>query len=358
MVPGLAAFLAFGGAAAGTATQASAAVAPCSNLLVIGARGSGEPYTNVQHGLGLPNFVAFQQIQRLVPTATVYGLPYQAVALDSLENWTNGYWDSVSTGTAMLLGVIQEEISDCPNQRIALLGYSQGAQVVGDILPQLGVNANLRAHIATVTLFGDPRFNPTSPVDRGSYSTRLQGIEPAQAVDSARVVSSTWFPAMRSYCAVNDFICNWSISNVLKCPIGSTCGHFSYGHNGGYAPVGGVAAADYFLSLPPLSSSPPPVSPPTPPTTYQYHVYHTCANGHCGLNIRTGPGYTNYQVTRVLNDGDSVDIVCQTRGEAVSGADGSSSDIWDRLSQGDYAADFYIDTPGMTGSFSPPIPQC
>jgi len=57
-------------------------------------------------------------------------------------------------------------------------------------------------------------------------------------------------------------------------------------------------------------------------------------------------------------DGDAVDIVCQTTGQSVSGKDGSSSDVWDKTVQGDYAADFYINTPGTTGSFSPPIPRC
>jgi hypothetical protein len=107
---------------------------------------------------------------------------------------------------------------------------------------------------------------------------------------------------------------------------------------------------------PPVSSSPAPA--PPGPATYRYYVYHTCANGACGLNLRAGPGYSSYPITRVLVDGDPVDIVCQTRGEPVSGLDGSSSNVWDKLIQGDYAADFYIDTPGMTGSFSPPIPQC
>jgi len=94
------------------------------------------------------------------------------------------------------------------------------------------------------------------------------------------------------------------------------------------------------------------------PKTYPYAVYHTCANGACGLKLHSGPGYTSYSVTRTLVDGDAVNIVCQTRGESVSGTDGSSSDVWDKTAQGDYAADFYIDTPGTTGSFSPPIPQC
>ena len=91
---------------------------------------------------------------------------------------------------------------------------------------------------------------------------------------------------------------------------------------------------------------------------YWHHVYHTCANGKCGLRLHTGPGYSSYPVTRVLVDGDAVGIVCQARGEPVSGIDGSSSDIWDRLIDGDWAADFYVDTPGTTGSFSPPIPVC
>jgi len=91
---------------------------------------------------------------------------------------------------------------------------------------------------------------------------------------------------------------------------------------------------------------------------YWHHVYHTCANGKCGLRLHTGPGYSGYGVTRVLADGDAVGIVCQARGEPVSGIDGSSSDVWDRLIDGDWAADFYVDTPGTTGSFSPPIPVC
>lgn len=95
-----------------------------------------------------------------------------------------------------------------------------------------------------------------------------------------------------------------------------------------------------------------------PREAYRYSVYHTCANGHCGLNVRSGPGYSSYYVTRVLYDGNAVDVVCQTRGETVTGADGSSTNVWDKLIQGDYVTDFYINTPGMTGSFSPPIPQC
>ena len=106
----------------------------------------------------------------------------------------------------------------------------------------------------------------------------------------------------------------------------------------------------------PQGSTPAPTR-PAPPGTYPHHVYHTCANGACGLRVRTGPGLTA-AVTAVLQDGDQVNIACQTRGDAVSGRDGSSSNVWDRLDGGGFVSDYYVDTPGVHGGFSPPIPEC
>lgn len=94
------------------------------------------------------------------------------------------------------------------------------------------------------------------------------------------------------------------------------------------------------------------------PGLFVHHVYHTCANGACGLQKRTGPDYTHYHTLAVLLDGAEVGISCQTRGESVRGIDGSASDVWDQLSDGSYVADYYVDTPGTLGHFSPPIPTC
>jgi hypothetical protein len=44
--------------------------------------------------------------------------------------------------------------------------------------------------------------------------------------------------------------------------------------------------------------------------------------------------------------------------DRVYGSDGSSSEVWDKLSEGGFASDFYIDTLGTNGAFSPPIPRC
>lgn len=90
---------------------------------------------------------------------------------------------------------------------------------------------------------------------------------------------------------------------------------------------------------------------------YPYYVVSTCQEGHCGLNLRSGPGHTEYPITGTIFDGEEIDIVCQAHGENFTGATGISSDIWDKLLSGDWASDYYVDTPQI-GIFSPPIPRC
>ena len=131
---------------------------------------------------------------------------------------------------------------------------------------------------------------------------------------------------------------------VHKRTVSSSGLHFIYGGLAGHGPGAPVPA-------------PSPPSPTAPAGTYPHHVYHTCANGACGLKIHTEPSLSAPLVT-IKNDGDEVFIVCQTTGDTVYGIDGSSSSVWDKLSESNYASDFYIDTPGTNGAFSPPIPRC
>jgi hypothetical protein len=48
--------------------------------------------------------------------------------------------------------------------------------------------------------------------------------------------------------------------------------------------------------------------------------------------------------------------VCQTKGDEVSNGHASSR-IWNRLSDGTYVSDFYVNTERV-GEFSPGIPRC
>lgn len=191
-------------------------------------------------------------------------------------------------------------------------------------------------------------WNVNFAVDRLAVETDIQLFTHSLSLGALLNLINTALWAEDAVTSATDFLLksphNFSISPTSPSPTqGANAG------TGSASPTGGAPAP---------APAPAPSSASASPQFYAYYVYHTCANGACGLNLRSGPGYSNYPVTRVLVDGDPVDIVCQTQGQSVSGIDGSSSDVWDKTVQGDYAADFYIDTPGMTGSFSPPIPRC
>jgi Transglycosylase SLT domain len=65
------------------------------------------------------------------------------------------------------------------------------------------------------------------------------------------------------------------------------------------------------------------------------------------LHKRLGPG-TGYPVAGSISDGTTVNIVCQTFGEAETGQYGTTL-VWDRLDDNTYVSDAYIytDTNGL-----------
>lgn len=74
-------------------------------------------------------------------------------------------------GRRSLKAKVAAYVKNCPKTRIILLGYSQGAHVVGDAIVA-DLSKATRKHISAVGLFGDPRFNPDL---RGSFSSTAQG---------------------------------------------------------------------------------------------------------------------------------------------------------------------------------------
>jgi tRNA A-37 threonylcarbamoyl transferase component Bud32 len=118
-----------------------------------------------------------------------------------------------------------------------------------------------------------------------------------------------------------------------------------------------VGATSPISPTTPVSSSPPTGSAQT------FYVFHTCVNGRlCDLNTRSGPG-TSFAVTGRLHDGNKVQIVCQAAGQLETNSRGTATDVWDKLIQGDYVTDLYIDTPGSpvtagTTGFTATIQRC
>ncbi|MHB1593288.1 MAG: glycoside hydrolase domain-containing protein [Streptosporangiaceae bacterium] len=69
------------------------------------------------------------------------------------------------------------------------------------------------------------------------------------------------------------------------------------------------------------------------------------------IRARTGPS-PSYPLVRVYPEGSSVAVVCQTPGAAVR-----ATSVWDKLNNGSYVTDYYLDTPSGTG-YSPPLTRC
>lgn len=83
------------------------------------------------------------------------------------------------------------------------------------------------------------------------------------------------------------------------------------------------------------SSAQPAPAVPAVPTTIG-----VVASGDTPLKARTGPAHDKQLVT-ALPDGTAVSIVCQQRGEAITGTI-RTSELWDRLADGTYVSDAYV----------------
>lgn len=134
-------------------------------------------------------------------------------AIDELDypaSWRNG---SGARGVNMLVKTLNTQARTCPGVKTVLLGYSQGAMVVGDALsdPQARFNKDdgqrLSEHafadIAAVELFGDPRFDGSADYGAGSYDRATDGILGARGKDDLRAVQGR----IVSYCNADDFAC-------------------------------------------------------------------------------------------------------------------------------------------------------
>jgi cutinase len=139
-----------------------ASAAPCPDVEVVFARGTSEPAGVGRVGQALTNALAAQLPGRSV---TSYGVNYPA-SFDFLTT-ADGALDATARIAAMA--------RDCPDTRIVLGGYSQGAAVVDMLagVPPLGNRiGNIGSapplpdggNVAAVAVFGNPATKFGNPV--------------------------------------------------------------------------------------------------------------------------------------------------------------------------------------------------
>jgi hypothetical protein len=217
--------------------RASESSSQCTPYFIAGARGSGESFGKDGNAAGTEGFggqigpIANLLVKKLgAGSVETYGLPYTAAeAIDVVASPTDSYQQGMSTGKSMLGKVIKEQIAECADQKIILLGYSQGADVVADVASTL--TAEQASHIAAVGLLGDPQFNPDSSTAAGDFNPGREGV-----FEAREEFPDTIAGKVINYCAMNDPICNYTIPDFAMLSR-KTSAHYHYVDNGGVGSV-------------------------------------------------------------------------------------------------------------------------
>jgi cutinase len=156
----------------------SASAGPCPDVEVVFARGTNEPPGVGGVGQAFINALRSQATGRSVG---VYAVNYPA---------TDDFARSSLAGAGDATAHIQSMVANCPNTKMVLGGYSQGAGVIdmatNDLQPQVA------QHVAAVAVFG----NPESAFARTLGGGRLPTISPL------------YRPKTIDMCVPNDPICS------------------------------------------------------------------------------------------------------------------------------------------------------
>jgi acetylxylan esterase len=206
---GLLAVLAAGGVAVVavvTSSQAGAeSAADCADVHVITARGSTEPPGEGQTGALVRQIVdsSEQNVSR--------------AAVDYPATLTN-YGQSSAEGVAALTTQLTDQVLACPDQKIVLTGFSQGAHVVLDVLGGGGggglgaetapIDPSIAENVTAVATFGDPRHVDDQAFNLGTSDR--DGLFPRSA-DQLRTLAG-FAERIQAFCDSGDPFCDRGVN--------------------------------------------------------------------------------------------------------------------------------------------------
>ncbi|KAK4212535.1 acetylxylan esterase precursor [Rhypophila decipiens] len=182
----------------------------CNKIQIFTAVGHGENYPGVQ-----------QSITR----AVCHGLSGCGVANIQYPSTVSGDGcRAIETGIAYGRTALTDYVTKCPESKIVVMGWSQGASVVGDLLaggggPGKGAMAGCTqkttppmdpttapgSHIVAIAFYGNPRHNANQKFNVGTGSG-IDGVM-ARPADNLAVLQ-TWGDRLQDYCAMGDVACN------------------------------------------------------------------------------------------------------------------------------------------------------
>lgn len=149
----------------------------CPDAEVVFARGTGEPVGPGGAGQAFTDSLTGQLPGK---TVNLYPVDYPA---------TNDYVNSAHAGAGDAVAHVQGTAANCPNTKIVLGGYSQGAGVMDMTSHQL--SAQVANHVAAVALFGNPQ---------SSYAKQLSD-------NQIPAINPSYSPKTIDICLPDDNIC-------------------------------------------------------------------------------------------------------------------------------------------------------
>ncbi|TLD11907.1 hypothetical protein PspLS_11295 [Pyricularia sp. CBS 133598] len=149
-------------------------------------------------------------IRDAIPGSFITALGYPA-KIDAVQ-----YYVSVHIGVRRLTRLVENYVKMCPQSKIALVGYSQGAHVVADLVcggssfPIRGLpdkpkplDPKYNKNIIATLLFGDPTRAANQPWNLGTVTDR-SGYFPRRRNDACAPYAKT----MQSWCDQKDRWCD------------------------------------------------------------------------------------------------------------------------------------------------------
>lgn len=205
-----------------TPAQASTSTLECASVITIVVRGTDEAggtkvvktrtragvtykdlYASDGKGMGLPKPVAVDYQKASAKGVRIAGLNYAAANLLA-------YAASQGNGAAALVRELNRLSTACPSSRITLVGFSQGAHVIGDALAKSRAaskkpTATAKGKIKAIALYGDPVYNPSESfaVYKGSKKFGMLGTRGTGEL-------SEFQSRIQSYCYATDPACQGS----------------------------------------------------------------------------------------------------------------------------------------------------
>ena len=151
---------------------------PCPDVEVVFARGTTEP-----PGVGGVGQAFVDSLRSLAGQRSV-----EAYAVDYLADWD--FDTGMPAGASDASAHVQATAANCPNTRVVLGGYSQGAGVID--LATTTMPARVADHVAAAALFGN--------LQSAYAGTLLHGLLPT--------ISPGYAPKTINLCVPNDLICS------------------------------------------------------------------------------------------------------------------------------------------------------